>query len=176
MIAGRKPGGDGENYFTTIELSSGAYGARASKDGMNAIRYGPGNAGHIPIEADEIENPLFFEAYEILPDTGGAGMYRGGNGFVRSFRVEGDDAQICLCADRHETPPPGLFGGKPGAVSQYVLDPGTNREQTLPSKTSYIDLEPGTLVRVQSAGGGGYGDPKKRDPKLIAEDLRNGIY
>jgi len=174
VVAGRKSGGNGENYFTTIELSSGAYGARASKDGMNAIRYGPGNAGHIPIEADEIENPLFFEAYEILPDTGGAGMYRGGNGFVRSFRVEGEDAQICLCADRHETPPPGLFGGKPGAVSKYVLNPGTNREQKLPSKTAYIDLEPGTLVRVQSAGGGGYGDPQKRDPNLIAEDLRNG--
>jgi N-methylhydantoinase B len=67
-----------------------------------------------------------------------------------------------------------LFGGKPGAVSKYVLNPGTNREQKLPSKTAYIDLEPGTLVRVQSAGGGGYGDPQKRDPKLIADDLRNG--
>ena len=66
VVAGRKSGGNGENYFTTIELSSGAYGARASKDGMNAIRYGPGNAGHIPIEADEKENPLLLKVATIF--------------------------------------------------------------------------------------------------------------
>jgi N-methylhydantoinase B len=174
VVAGRQQRANGDHYFTTIELSSGAYGARATRDGMNAIRYGPGNAGHIPIEADEIENPLFFEAYEIVPDTGGAGRFRGGNGFVRAFRVESDRAQICLCADRHDTQPPGLFGGEPGANSRYVLNPGTNREQVLVSKTPYIDLEPDTLVRVQSAGGGGYGDPRERDPAAIAEDVKNG--
>ena len=174
VVAGRRQRGDGGGYFTSLELSSGAYGARATRDGINAIRYGPGNAGHVPIEADEIENPLFFEAYEIVPDTGGAGRFRGGNGFVRAFRVETDRAQLCLCADRHETPPPGLFGGRPGATSRYVLDPGSGRERTLPSKTPYLDLEPGTLVHLQSAGGGGYGDPRRRDPGLIAEDLRNG--
>jgi N-methylhydantoinase B len=174
VIAGRQQRANGDHYFTTIELSSGAYGARATCDGMNAIRYGPGNAGHIPIEADEIENPLFFEAYEIVPDTGGAGRFRGGNGFVRAFRVQADRAQICLCADRHNTPPPGLFGGEPGATSRYVLSSGTNREEVLPSKTPYIDLESGTLVRVQSAGGGGYGDPRERDPAAIADDFKNG--
>ena len=174
VVAGRRRRDDGEDYFTTLELSSGAYGARAGRDGINAIRYGPGNAGHIPIEADEIENPLFFEAYEIVPDTGGAGRFRGGNGFVRAFRVEADRAQLCLCADRHETPPPGLFGGRSGATARYVLDPGSNRERILPSKTPYIDLEPGTLVHLQSAGGGGYGNPRERDPARIAEDLKNG--
>ena len=174
VIAGRRPRADGGHYFSTIELSSGAYGARATRDGLNAIRYGPGNAGHIPIEADEMENPLFFEAYEIVPDTGGAGRFRGGNGFVRAFRVESDRAQICLCADRHATPPPGLFGGRPGTTARYVLDPGSDRERILPSKTPYIDLEPGTLVHLQSAGGGGYGDPRERDPELIARDLKNG--
>lgn len=174
VVAGRRSRADGEGYFATLELSSGAYGARATRDGIDAMRYGPGNAGHIPIEADEIENPLFFEAYEIVPDSGGAGRFRGGNGFVRAFRVESDRAQLCLCADRHETPPPGLFGGLPGATSRYVLDPGSSRERVLPSKTPYIDLDPGTLVHLQSAGGGGYGDPRERDPALIAEDLRNG--
>ena len=89
VVAGRRRRSNGDGYFTTVELSSGAYGARATRDGVNAIRYGPGNAGHIPIEADEIENPLFFEAYEIVPDTGGAGRFRGGNGFVRAFRDHG---------------------------------------------------------------------------------------
>ncbi len=174
VIAGRRGEARGDPYFTTLELSSGAYGARATRDGINAIRYGPGNAGHIPIEADELANPLFFEAYEIVPDTGGAGRYRGGNGFVRAFRILGDGAQICLCADRDATPPPGLFGGRPGATARYVLDPGTDRERSLPSKTPYIDLERGTLVHLQSAGGGGFGDPRTRDPGSIASDLRNG--
>jgi N-methylhydantoinase B len=93
-------------FFLTLELSSGAYGARATKDGMNAIRYGAGNAGHVPIEADEMENPIVFEHYEVVPDTGGAGRFRGGNGFCRVFRVLADQASICICADRHKTPPP----------------------------------------------------------------------
>ena len=174
VVAGRRSRQEGGGYFTSLELASGAYGARASRDGMNAIRYGPGNAGHVPIEADELENPLFFEAYEIVPDTGGAGRFRGGNGFVRAFRVEADDARICLCADRHLTPPPGLFGGRPGATARYVLNPGTDGERVLSSKTPYIDLEPGTLVHLQSAGGGGYGDPGERDPAHIVDDLKNG--
>ena len=174
VIAGRRRQEDGGGYFTTLELSSGAYGARASRDGMSAIRYGPGNAGHVPIEADEMENPLFFEAYEIVPDTGGAGRHRGGNGFVRAFRVEAGGARICLCADRHDTRPPGLFGGRPGAVARYVLDPGSDRERVLPSKTPYLDLAPGTLVHLQSAGGGGYGGPGERDPARVAADLKDG--
>lgn len=60
-----------KRYFLTLELSSGAYGARATRDGINAIRYGAGNAGHVPIEADEMENPIVFERYEVMADTGG---------------------------------------------------------------------------------------------------------
>ena len=174
VVAGRKRGASGDRYFTTLELSSGAYGARATRDGLNAIRYGPGNAGHIPIEADELENPLFFEAYEILADTGGAGTFRGGNGFERRFRVSGDGIQLCLCADRHRTPPPGLAGGRPGRPARYVLDPGTPRERTLPSKTPYVDLPDGTVVSLRSAGGGGYGDVGGRDPARVAEDVHDG--
>jgi len=161
-------------FFLTLELSSGAYGARATKDGINAIRYGAGNAGHVPIEADEMENPIVFERYEVMPDTGGAGRFRGGNGFCRVFRVLADQASICLCADRHRTQPPGLFGGRPGSTARYVLNPGQPNERRLASKTPYVALEAGTLVWLQSAGGGGYGDPRERDPKLIERDLRDG--
>jgi N-methylhydantoinase B len=61
-----------KRQFLTLELSSGAYGARASRDGINAIRYGAGNAGHVPIEADEMENPLLFERYEVVARSGSA--------------------------------------------------------------------------------------------------------
>lgn len=163
-----------KRQFLTLELSSGAYGARATRDGINAIRYGAGNAGHVPIEADEMENPLLFERYEVVADTGGAGTFRGGNGFCRVFRVLADGASICLCADRHQSQPPGLFGGAPGTTARYVLDPGTPDERVLSSKTPYLPLKQGTLVWLQSAGGGGYGSPGNRDRALIERDLRDG--
>ncbi len=174
VIAGKQKSDNGDRYFTTLELSSGAYGARATSDGINAIRYGPGNAGHIPIEADELENPLFFEAYEILCDTGGAGKFRGGNGFVRRFRIENETAQICLCADRHRTPPPGLFGGLAGSTARYVVDYNTQNERQLPSKTPYINLTKNCVVSLESAGGGGFGPPTERSKERILEDLKNG--
>ena len=174
VVSGRIARANGDKYFTTIELSSGAHGARSFADGINVMRYGPGNAGSIPIEADELTNPLSFECFEIVPDTGGAGQFRGGMGFVRRFRVMAEGATICLCADRHATPPPGLNGGMPGRTSRYTIDPGTPQEQVLSSKTPYIPLRKGAVVELRSAGGGGYGDPALRNPALIARDLRNG--
>jgi N-methylhydantoinase B len=166
--------GQGNHFFTTIELASGAHGGRSFADGVNAMRYGPGNAGSIPIEVDEMANPLRFEAFEITPDTGGRGKFRGGNGFRRVFRILADEAQICLCADRHATPPPGLAGGEPGACSAYVIDPGTPEARVLGSKTGYVKLQQGALVWLQSAGGGGYGPPSERDPALVQRDLQEG--
>jgi N-methylhydantoinase B len=90
------------------------------------------------------------------------------------FRVLADEARICLCTDRHATPPPGLAGGEPGACSRYVIDPGTPDEQVLGSKTGYVKLRQGALVWLQSAGGGGYGPPSERDPALRARDLHEG--
>ncbi len=161
-------------YFMSLELSSGAYGARASKDGINAIRYGAGNAGHVPIEASEMENPIRYERIEILADTGGAGQFRGGNGFCRVFTVLVGTAELCLCADRHKSQPQGVFGGLPGTSARYVLNPGTPQERVLSSKTPYIRFAEGTVVWLQSAGGGGYGDPKKRAVELVKRDLRDG--
>ena len=154
--------------------SAGAYGARAGKDGINGIRYGAGNAGHVPIEADEMENPILFERYEIVADTGGAGKFRSGNGFCRVFRVLADQASLCLCADRHKSQPQGLFGGQPGLSARYVLDPGTPELRILSSKTPYIPLNEGTLVWLQSAGGGGYGNPRERDVALVRRDVQDG--
>jgi len=172
-VTGRMRRPNGDRYFTTLELSSGAHGARTFADGHNAMRCGAGNAGSVPIEADEMTNPLLFEMFEIAPDTGGAGKFRGGNGFVRSYRMLAD-AKLCICADRHVTSPPGLLGGKSGTPARYVLDPGTDHERALSSKTPYVALPKGTLVHTQSAGGGGFGDPKDRDPERVRADLRNG--
>jgi N-methylhydantoinase B len=174
VVSGRKPEQGGSRYFTTLELSSGAHGARSFADGINAMRYGPGNAGSVPVEVDEMTNPISYERFEIAPDTGGAGQFRGGHGLRRSFRILADEAQICICADRHLTPPPGIFGGRAGTPARFVLDEGSKQERILSSKTPYIRLPKGTLVTLQSAGGGGYGDPRLREPASIERDIRDG--
>lgn len=173
VVSGTRAGTTSE-YFAAIELSSGATGGHVRGDGNNAVRYGVGNAGHIPIEADEMENPFYFLKYEIVPDTGGSGKHRGGNAFCRVFRVDSDQAMITLCADRDITAPPGLSGGLQGSTARYILNPGMENEEVLASKSSYIPLEKGTVVHLQSAGGGGYGDPLERDPQAIEDDLRDG--
>lgn len=174
VIGGRRSDNGKSLYFYALELSSGAHGARPGRDGTNAMRYGAGNAGHIPIEADELENPLLFERYEIVADTGGAGRYRGGNAFCRVFRVNADDAKICITADRHATSPTGILGGQSGSVARYVLNPGRDDERALTSKTPYVPLPRGTIVWLQSAGGGGRENPKMRDRDSVISDLRNG--
>ena len=174
VVAGRRERGQGEDYFTTLELSSGAYGARAGRDGIDAIRYGPGNAGHIPIEADEIENPLFFEAYEIVPG------YRRRRPVPRRQRVRPRlPHRVRPRPDLPVRGPPRDAAARPvrrtpGRDGALRARPRSGRERILPSKTPYIDLAAGTLVHLQSAGGGGYGDPRERDPARIAEDLKNG--
>ena len=70
--------------------------------------------------------------------------------------------------------PQGLFGGHSGTCARYVLDPGEHTERVLPSKTPYVNLVAGTLVHVQSAGGGGLGDPRTREPDRVAQDLKSG--
>jgi N-methylhydantoinase B len=174
VLGGRRDREGRADYFYVIEGSSGAYGARSNRDGMNAIRYGVGNAGHLPIEVDEMEHPLRVERYEIVPDTGGAGEFRGGNGFCRVIRVLGKDVKLCITSERHVTPPPGLFGGEAAATSKFILDPGTTTERVLSSKTPYIRLDPGTVVYLQSAGGGGYGDPARRLRQAVERDVLDG--
>jgi N-methylhydantoinase B len=174
VISGRVRRAAGLKYFSTLELTSGAHGARSFADGINAMRCGPGNAGTVPIEVDEMVNPIRYERFEIAADTGGAGEFRGGNGLRRVFRILADEASVCICSDRHVTPPPGIFGGRAGSPARFVLDPGLDRERVLSSKTPYIPVQSGTIVLLQSAGGGGYGNPASRDPSRIMDDVRNG--
>jgi N-methylhydantoinase B len=81
---------------------------------------------------------------------------------------------MCICADRHESRPPGLFGGQPGTSARYVMNYGGPDEAVLSSKTGYLPLREGSVVWLQSAGGGGYGDPRERSRDKVLADLKNG--
>jgi N-methylhydantoinase B len=91
------------------------------------------------------------------------------------MRLEGDEpATINTSGDGVEVPPPGLFGGQPGQPHDFRLISG-GEERPVPSKATGISLQPGDTPRNCSAGGGGYGDPRQRDPALVARDLRDGL-
>ena len=154
------------------ELVHGGWGARATKDGCEAMS-SPYNAANIPIEAVELNQPVIYERFELLPDSGGAGKFRGGLGVRRDVRILGDAIKFTNLSERHRFRPFGLFDGRPGALGRTVINPGTPSEHEVGGKAS-IDLQYGDVVSFQLAGGGGYGDPAERDPALIERDRRLG--
>jgi N-methylhydantoinase B len=158
--------------FVTYELVFGGTGARAHRDGVEAMS-SPFNASNIPAEALEITQPAVVERFEIVPDTGGAGEFRGGCAVRRDVRVLGEKVKFSNLSERQRFRPYGLFGGEPGALGRTVINPNTDRERIVPGKAS-IDLEYGDVVSFQLSGAGGYGNPFARDPERVARDVRLG--
>jgi N-methylhydantoinase B len=157
--------------FVLVDMINGAWGGRATKDGIEGVTNPSQNLSNLPIETLEARYPLIMEAYGFREDSGGAGEHRGGLGLVRQYRLLAEEAVLQIRADRHDHPPYGLFGGKPGAPSRNILDPDGSMK-ILPSKiTRTIGRD--FVVRHEQAGGGGYGDPLKRSLERIRVDLAN---
>jgi N-methylhydantoinase B len=159
--------------FVSYESVKGGFGARPSKDGINAVASSITNMMNTPIEILEMSFPLRVEEYALIPDSGGAGTYRGGLGVRRTWRILERHVHAAVCCERTVTPPFGLAGGQPGAPARLELilpDDGTNR---LTSKGGFI-APAGALVVVEAPGSGGYGPPSARDHAKLSEDLRDG--
>jgi N-methylhydantoinase B len=148
-------------------------GGGPNADGQDAGPYCIGNLANVPVELIEAEHPLRVEEYGFMPDTGGAGQYRGALGMVRQYRFLVDDVQVQVRSDRFKSKPWGLFGGGPGGGAQTILNPGTAHEEALPSK--FIRrFKAGDVLRAEMAGAGGYGPASARDKQRVADDLREG--
>ncbi|MFX0097276.1 MAG: hydantoinase B/oxoprolinase family protein [Candidatus Hodarchaeota archaeon] len=163
---------DGRVY-AFYETIGGGYGARPSKDGMEGVQYHLTNTQNAPVEELETSYPVIIERYELIPDSDGAGRFRGGLGIRRDYRFENHSAVFSIVSDRAKIAPWGLSGGLDGKKSRYILNPDTPNEIELSSKT-FRKLRPGDLISVQTPGGGGYGDPKKRQRIKTLEDIKNG--
>lgn len=154
--------------FVFYETMGGGYGARATKDGIDAIQPHGQNTENAPIEETEANYPIHILRYELIPDSEGAGRYRGGLGLRRDYTFE-TPVTFSVLADRAKFPPWGLLGGQTARPAHYIHDPdGTHDE--LPSKLS-ITLQPGEVFSIQMAGGGGYGSPYARDPHAVLVDV-----
>jgi N-methylhydantoinase B len=160
--------------FFHLEPTVGGWGAWQGSDGESSlINNVNGAMKDFPVEILETKAPLRVHRYAIRPDSGGAGQWRGGNGVVREFELLCDEATLYLWWERSKTPAWGLFGGRAGAPPEVVINPGSENEQHR-LKSAGITLRRGDVVRGSTGGGGGYGDPAKRDAVAIEEDIANG--
>src|SRR5262245_4684552 len=157
--------------FVMYDLLFGGYGARAGHDGAEALSPVV-NCANIPVEVHETLNPVLVRRFELMPDTGGPGRWRGGCGVRKDVELRADAALMTLLGERHSHRGYGLFGGEPGSLAETVLNPG-NAAERLGSK-DVRPLRQGDVVSFRLNGGGGYGDPRERAEKAIAADVADG--
>jgi N-methylhydantoinase B len=157
--------------WIVYDLIFGGYGGRSNKDGVEGLAPVM-NCANVPVEVHETNNPIRIHCLQSIPDTGGAGRYRGGCGVRKDIEVLCDDATVVLLGDRHAMPPYGLFGGKPGALARTVLI-HNGRSEDLGSK-EIRQLKRGDIVSLRLAGAGGYGNPHERSREQLRRDIDDG--
>jgi N-methylhydantoinase B/oxoprolinase/acetone carboxylase alpha subunit len=159
--------------FVYYELVTGTWGATPAGDGNDGLANPCSVAANIPVEVAESEYPIVLERYGLVPDTGGAGRYRGGLAIERVWRCVTDDTSLIVRSDRRAHPPYGLQGGSPGATSINLLRRPDGSEEELPPMFS-TTIHAGDVYLHRTAGGGGFGDPLERDPAAVAVDVADG--
>ncbi len=160
------------NYFVSYETLAGGMGARAYRDGMDGVRVHASGSSNLPIEALENAYPMRVERYELWQDSAGPGRYRGGMGVLRDYRMLGDNMVISLSSERQHVAAAGMAGGDAGKCGAFILNPDTAHARKLPAAAGEIPLPSGSVLRICTPAGGGYGNPAERDRMDVARDVR----
>lgn len=167
QLTGKDADGD---LWTYVWFSTGGTGARPTSDGISAAAFPSGISG-VPSEVIESLAPVVIHRRELRADSGGAGEFRGGLGQTLEFSVRtGRPFTFSPLFDRVQFAAQGADGGGPGASARITLSTGEEL-----SRKGARELAADTRVTLELPGGGGYGDPQKRDPQAIREDLRDGL-
>ena len=159
--------------FVCWEVIVGGVGARYTKDGIETMTT-PYNNTNVPIEMQEINNPVIIEHFGFIADSAGAGKYRGGSAMRKDLRMLADNWNFYNLGDRASFPPYGLFDGQPGKISTTVLNPETANERIVNSKGKYR-LGHGDVISWRTSGAGGIGNPFERAPAAVLKDVREGF-
>ncbi len=163
---------DGSRYVVGELIASGS-GASRGKDGVDVIETDGSNCMNLPVEALEMDVPIRILRSELRAGSGGRGEFRGGLGITREYELLAGEAVFTHRGERHRQPARGAAGGGPGARAHSVIRRANGSEETIPSKT-VTRLHRGDRVEINTAGGGGYGDPRARSAERRAEDLAGG--
>jgi N-methylhydantoinase B len=160
-------------WFQLFQIGFGGIPGRPLGDGPDGHSLWP-NFTNVPNEFLERYFPLRIERYETVPDSGGAGLHRGGNG-IRMTYVFLEPGEIAIHDDRWFTHPWGVNGGAPGARARKVLRRADGSETVVGNKQEDIAVEAGDELDFITWGGGGWGDPYARDPALVAHEVVQGL-
>ena len=170
MFSGTDKKGD---WFQLFQIGFGGIPGRPFGDGADGHSLWPGFT-NVPNEFLERYFPMMIERYETVPDSGGAGKFRGGNGIHMTYRFL-ERGEISIHDDRWFIPPWGVNGGEPALRSWKQLQRADGTECALPAKCDKVEVGPGDLLHFVTWGGGGWGDPLERDPSLVALEVTRGL-
>jgi N-methylhydantoinase B len=154
------------------EIAGSAYGGGMGRDGATGTATHLSNLHTTPIEILESEFPCRITRFDLVPDSGGAGQWRGGLAMRREYELL-ENATVIRRFNKTRFPPQGVAGGKEGQRARFVVRLGTKDEFETPASARF-DMQAGERFLLQSAGGGGYGDPAKRDPAAVVQDVAEG--
>ncbi len=161
------------DYFQLFQIGFGGIPGRPIGDGPDGHSLFP-NFTNVPNEFLERYFPLIIERYETEPDSGGAGLHRGGNGIRMSYRFL-EPGLIAIHDDRWFVPPWGVNGGEPGARARKILEKPDGTQTVVGNKIEDLRVEADDVLHFITWGGGGWGDPYDRDPALVGKEIVQGL-
>lgn len=165
----------GAYHANVVEPMGGGGGGMSSVDGVDGIDHASGFLRNTPIESLEKRTGILVHRYELVPDSAGAGKYRGGSSIRLDFETLADHSLVgARGQDRLRFQPWGLCGGRAGKSGDVVMNPDTADEKKL-SKIEMLPVEPGEVISFRSPSGGGWGDPTDRSTDAVVCDLENGL-
>ena len=170
FYSGNDKNGD---WFQLFQIGFGGIPGRPMGDGPDGHSLWPGFT-NVPNEFLERYFPLRIERYETAPDSGGAGLHRGGNGIYLTYRFLAAGT-ISIHDDRWFVPPWGVNGGEPGKRARKILEKEDGTSTIVGNKVEEVTVEEGDQLHFITWGGGGWGSPLERDPELVALEIRQGL-
>jgi N-methylhydantoinase B len=172
FIGGRHP--DTGRHFTIVEPELGGWGGSAARDGNSAVFSGfHGDTFNCPAEVAEARYGLYVEQHRLNDEPGGEGEHRGGKGIVLDYLVRSDGCFFTCAYTRNKHKPWSLHGGREGSPN-YVEVIRADGSVEAHAVVTALTVNEGDVIRLHTANGGGYGDPKKRPRELVLADLRDG--
>ncbi len=151
----------------------GGMGAHGSGDGLDAVDVYLGNVQMLPAEICELQYPVRILATELVPDSGGPGEFRGGLGIRRIYEFLDDaDGVFYTEQTRDQFAPFGARGGEPGTAATLVVERISGEVESITKQR--LQLSPGDRIVTTTSGGGGFGDPRRRERLAVAKDLKEG--
>ncbi len=165
----------GRKLMANLDPITGGAGGVSFRDGTEGSGANYGFLKNTPVEINEAEVPVKILSYGLARDSGGAGRWRGGTGTSLEFKVFAPNTVVTARnRDRTHFTPWGAQGGHAGKPSSFYLNPGSNREVDL-GNTDVVRIGPGDVIRITSAGAGGWGSPLEREPERVLSDVQRGF-